>query len=84
MKLTVAMGLQYDNGKQSQLYALMLGQGGKKAEPTRNSLKVASLVTDLALANLSGPNAASFILTYNPEGLPVQFMLDSSSINLFA
>ncbi len=85
MKLTVAMGLQYDNGKSNQMYALTLG-GGRGRLKQMQKTPVAALATAQQHMHTVIPDHrnALFILSYNPEGTPVPFVLDSGSINLFA
>jgi len=85
MKLTVAMGLQYDNGKSNQMYALTLGGGQGKLKRLQKT-PVAALATAQQHMHTGTPDHrhALFILSYNPVGTPVPFMLDSGSINLFA
>ncbi len=84
MKLTLAMGLQFDNGQSSQVYALALGHGQGALQPVRNSPAAALADAEhrLPAANAGG-NDAWLVLTYSLQGLPVAFIQDSNRINLF-
>jgi len=85
MKLTLAMGLQFDNGKSSQMYALALGHGQGKLQPVQNNPAMALDGANDPLPTISSTgNDALFILTYSLQGLPVLLIQDSTRINLFA
>ena len=82
MRLTVAMGLQYDNGKSHQMYALTLGGGGIK-HLKKNQVVASATARQHMHTVISQHRNALLILSYDPQGIPVPFVLDSSSINLF-
>jgi len=85
MKLTVAMGLQYDNGKSTNLYALTLGQEGKKpiSAPNNPVVHVAQVSNRLpAFAPVR--KDIVLILTYTLRGFPAPAIQESANINLFA
>jgi len=85
MKLTVAMGLQYDNGKSNQMYALTLGGERGQLQPLQMNHMVAPATAQYHMHTVTaGQRNALLILTYNLEGIPVPFVLDSGSVNLFA
>jgi len=85
MKLTVAMGLQYDNGKSNQMYALTLGGGRGKLKQLQKNQTVAPATAQNQMHTVTpGHRNALLILSYDLEGIPVPFVLDSGSINLFA
>jgi len=83
MKLTLAMGLQYDNGKSNQLYALTLGQGSEKVPVQSRAVAGSSVPASLPVITPIRKDA-SLTLTYSSEGFPVQFMLGLATINVFA
>jgi len=85
MKLTLAMGLQYDNGKSNNLYALSIG--GERQKPMtvqKNSMPGGVHTSNQRPALLHAPQAALFLLTYNLKGDPVPFIQNAANINLFA
>jgi len=85
MKLTLAMGLQYDNGKSNQMVALTLGRGEGKPEPAQNSPVMALPVSSHQPTMITPVrNNAVLMLTYSLQGLPVPFLQDVTNINLFA
>ncbi len=85
MKLTLAMGLQFDDGKSSQMYALALGHERGKPQPVQNSPALAFVVANDPLSTTSAAgNDALLVFTYSLQGLPVAFIQDSTRINLFA
>jgi len=78
------MGLQYDNGKSGNLYALMFGRSRILPQPLQKKVVVGAVqaVDELHLV-VSAPQDSLFILSYNLKGFPVPFMSDSASINMF-
>lgn len=71
MKLTVALGLQYDSNKSANLYAFSVGHGRAlstiKPAVERLPSKPISFARPVSLSD------RWFILTYDPHGLPVMF-----------
>jgi len=78
MKLTLAMGLQYDSNKPASLYALSVGgsRSVKSSEPIPEVLPNAPLVA-------ASPVGAWLTLTYNLHGIPVM-QSPTALIDLFA
>lgn len=85
MKLTVAMGLQYDNGKSTNLYALTIGQGKEKSKLFQEMpITAHTIVPSPISAVVSTGQDALAIFTYDLKGVPVPFISDSAYISLFA
>ncbi|MDQ6996623.1 MAG: hypothetical protein Q9M82_04080 [Mariprofundus sp.] len=85
MKLTLAMGLHYDNDKSANLYALTIGQPRKKTALVQevSMAAYAPVPSQISNAVIVGQGALS-MLTYNLKGVPIPFAADSANINLFA
>ncbi|MDQ6969158.1 MAG: hypothetical protein Q9M16_01425 [Mariprofundus sp.] len=95
MKLTLAMGLQYDNGKEARMFAMSMGQG--ETPPMFNADKpLKTEVVQLAVAQVNQAETAKqepvvaykkdhipFFLTYNLKGLNDTLILDQSLVDLF-
>jgi len=94
MKLTLAMGLQYDNGKEPSMVALSLGQdkaptGMKREEAVKHGLFRA--VASQSSVNprpsvesiLSKENDAPFFLTYNVKGLSDTLIFNHVLLDVF-
>jgi len=80
MKLTLALGLQYDSNKPASVYALSVGgdRSVAAADP------VVEVLPNGVSSSLSPPLAERwFTLTYNLHGLPVM-LPPTAAIDLFA
>jgi len=84
MKLTLAMGLQYYNGRSRSLYALTIGQGQGKPELREEaSMPVHAIAQSQVSAMVLVGKDALNIFTYDLRGFPAPVMQESASINLF-
>jgi len=81
VKLTVALGLQYDNNRPASVYALSVG-GQRTVVPPDPAVEV--LADDALSAPVISPQKDHwFALTYNFNGLPVM-LPPTAAIDLFA
>jgi len=81
VKLTVALGLQYDNNRPSSVYALSVG-GGRTVPPPDPTVAIAA--EEAIIASSAPPRRGRWLaLTYNLNGFPVM-LPPTATIDLFA
>ena len=68
MKLTVAMGLQFDNGRSSNMYALSIGHQLRNDHLSIQPIRKAEAISDLSPVSDPGYRDAFIMLTYNIKG----------------
>jgi len=90
----MAMGVQYDSGREASMFALSLG-GGDKTLPQQadNALKAAIVrQTDTQTTIIEAEKvsveplrkqASSFFLTYNLKGLNDTLIFDKNMVDMF-
>jgi len=78
MKLTLAMGLQFDNNKAANMYALSIGQGSQSTMPVPvDAIAEHAVRLEQPLAVIPQSGGSPFFLTYNLNGLPDTMMFDT-------
>ncbi|MBN4077013.1 hypothetical protein JYT48_01935 [Mariprofundus ferrooxydans] len=88
MKLTLAMGLQYDNGKEASMFAMSLGQGKppplQKPESVVNAaVAMNAIETEMLSVEPVQAVKTSFFLTYNLKGLNDTLIFEQSLLDIF-
>jgi len=88
MRLTLAMGLQYDNGKEASMFAMSLGEGKPSPLQKPESVVNAAVVMNPIEAEMLSVEPvqavkSSFFLTYNLKGLNDTLIFEQNLLDMF-